>query len=45
MRPGTKPPTLVPGNDQVKLVLSTSVLTPERQKAIIDEYRSVFGVQ
>ena len=45
MRPGTTPPKLVPSNDQVKLVWSNTLLTPARQKAIIDEYREVFGVQ
>ena len=45
VRPGTKPSKLVPGNDQVKLVWSTSLLTPARQKAIIEEFRDVFGVK
>lgn len=45
VRPGVKPPKLVPGLDGMKIVLTEAVLTPERQKAIIEEWRSVFGLQ
>lgn len=45
VRPGIKPPKLVPGVQDMKIVLSTELLNPEVQKAIIDEWRSVFGLQ
>lgn len=44
-RPGIKPPKLVPGIEGQKIVLSTELLTTDKQKAIIDEWRSVFGLQ
>jgi iron(III) transport system substrate-binding protein len=44
-RPGTKPPKLVPGLEGQKIVLSTDVLTPAKQMAIINDWRSVFGLQ
>ena len=44
-RPGIKPPKLVPGIDGQKIELSSDLLTPANQKAIIDEWRSVFGLQ
>jgi len=44
-RPGIKPPKLVPGIEGQKIVLSTELLTPENQKAMINEWRSVFGLQ
>ena len=44
-RPDVKPPKVLPGVAGQKIVLSTEVLTGERQKAIIDEWRSVFGIQ
>jgi iron(III) transport system substrate-binding protein len=44
-RPDVKPPKVLPGVAGQKIVLSTEVLTAERQKAIIDEWRSVFGIQ
>jgi iron(III) transport system substrate-binding protein len=44
-RPGIKPPKLVPGIDGQKVVLSTELLTPAKQKAIITEWRTVFGLQ
>ena len=44
-RPGIKPPKLVPGIEGQKIVLSTDLLTPEKQKAMINEWRSVFGLQ
>jgi iron(III) transport system substrate-binding protein len=44
-RPDVKPPKVLPGIEGQKIVLATNVLTPERQKAIIDEWRSVFGLQ
>ena len=45
VRPGIKPPKLVPGVQDMKIVLSTELLNPANQKAIIDEWRSVFGLQ
>ena len=45
IRPGVKAPKMVAGNDQVKLVWSTTHLTPDRQKAIVDDFRDVFGVK
>jgi hypothetical protein len=36
---------LVPGLDGQKIVLSTDVLTPAKQTAIVNEWRSVFGLQ
>lgn len=45
VRPGLKPPKFVPANDAVKIVWSTTLLTPERQKANIEEFRDVFGVK
>lgn len=44
-RPGIKPPKLVPGIEGQKIVLSTALLTTDKQKAIIDEWRTVFGLQ
>ncbi len=44
-RPGIKPPKLVPGIEGQKIVLSTDVLTPAKQTAIVNEWRSVFGLQ
>lgn len=44
-RPGTKPPKLVPGVEGQKIVLSTDILTPAKQTAIVNEWRSVFGLQ
>ncbi len=44
-RPGVKPPKLVPGLEGMKIVLTERLLTPERQKAIIEEWRSVFGLK
>jgi len=44
-RPGIKPPKLVPGIEGQKIVLSTELLTPANQKAMINEWRSVFGLQ
>jgi iron(III) transport system substrate-binding protein len=44
-RPGIKPPKLVPGIEGQKVVLSTELLAPEKQKAMINEWRSVFGLQ
>ena len=44
-RPGTKPPKLVPGIEGQRLVLSTDVLTPAKQTAIVNEWRTVFGLQ
>jgi iron(III) transport system substrate-binding protein len=44
-RPGIKPPKLVPGIAGQKVVLSTQLLTPQNQKAMINEWRSVFGLQ
>jgi iron(III) transport system substrate-binding protein len=45
VRPGIKPPKLVPGIEGQKIVLSTELLNPDVQKAIIDEWRSEFGLQ
>ena len=44
-RPGIKPPKLVPGTEGQKIELSSDLLTPANQKAIIEEWRSVFGLQ
>ena len=44
-RPGVKPPKLVPGLDGMKIVLTERLLTPAMQKSIIEEWRSVFGLQ
>jgi len=44
-RPGLGDPKLVPGIAQQKIILSTELLTPAKQKAIIDEWRQVFGLQ
>lgn len=44
VRPGMKPPKLVPGLDGMKIIQVDRLLTPEKQKAIIQEWRSVFGV-
>jgi iron(III) transport system substrate-binding protein len=44
-RAGIGDPKLVPGIANQKLVLSTETLTPAKQKAIIDEWRQVFGLQ
>lgn len=45
VRPGIKPPKLVPGVQDMKIVLSTDLLNPQNQKSIIDEWRSEFGLQ
>jgi len=45
VRPGIGAPKLVPGVSDMKIVLSTDLLTPDNQKVIIDEWRSVFGLQ
>ena len=44
-RPGIGAPKLVPGLAGQKVILSTELLNPEKQKAIIDEWRQVFGLQ
>ena len=44
-RPGVGSPKLVPGIEGQKIILSTALLNPDNQKAIIDEWRSVFGLQ
>ena len=44
-RPGIGAPKLVPGLNGQKIVLSSALLTVEKQKAIIDEWRQVFGLQ
>jgi iron(III) transport system substrate-binding protein len=44
-RKGIGGPKLVPGIENQKVVLSTELLNPEKQKAIIDEWRQVFGLQ
>ena len=45
VRPGVKPPKLVPGLNGMKIVLTETLLTPELQKSIIEEWRSVFGLK
>lgn len=45
VRTGLTPPRYVPPNDQVNLISSVKLLNPERQKAITEEYRDVFGVK
>lgn len=44
-RPGTRPPKVVPGIEGQKLVLSTDVLSAAKQTQIVNEWRSVFGLQ
>lgn len=44
-RPGLSPSKILPGVEGQKIVYATDVLTAEKQKAIIDEWRSVFGLQ
>ncbi len=44
-RAGVGAPKLVPGIDGQKIILSTELLTPAKQKAMIDEWRQVFGLQ
>ena len=44
-RPGTKPPKLVPGVEGQRIILSTDILTSAKQTAIVNEWRSVFGLQ
>jgi iron(III) transport system substrate-binding protein len=44
-RPGMGDPKLVPGIANQKVILSTELLTPDKQKAIIDEWRQTFGLQ
>jgi iron(III) transport system substrate-binding protein len=44
-RPGAGSPKLVPGIEGQKIMLSSDLLTPAFQKAVIDEWRSVFGLQ
>jgi iron(III) transport system substrate-binding protein len=44
-RPGLGDPKLVPGIAHQKIILSTELLNAEKQKAIIDEWRQVFGLQ
>ncbi len=44
-RPGIGDPKLVPGIGGQKIVLSSELLTPERQNSIIDEWRRVFGLR
>jgi iron(III) transport system substrate-binding protein len=45
VRPGVKPPKLVPGLEGMKIVLTERLLTAQMQTTIIDEWRSVFGLQ
>lgn len=45
VRPGMKPPKLVPGLDGMKIIHADRLLTPEKQKAMVDEWRTVFGVK
>ena len=44
-RPGVGDPKLVPGLSGQKIVLSSELLTPAKQKAIIDEWRKTFGLE
>jgi iron(III) transport system substrate-binding protein len=44
-RPGAGSPKSVAGVDGQKIILSSDLLTPAKQQAIIDEWRSVFGLQ
>jgi iron(III) transport system substrate-binding protein len=44
-RPGIEAPKLVPGLAGQKIILSSELLNPEKQKVIIDEWRQVFGLQ
>ena len=44
-RPGAGSPKVVPGVEGQKIILSSELLTPAIQGAIIDEWRSVFGLQ
>lgn len=46
VRPGAGSPKVVPGTDGQKIILSNGgYLTPEFQKSVIEEWRSVFGLQ
>lgn len=45
VRPGVKPPKLVPGLEGMKIVQADRLLTTAKQKSMIDEWRTVFGVK
>ncbi|MEI7710803.1 MAG: extracellular solute-binding protein [Rhodospirillales bacterium] len=45
VRPGAGAPKVVPGIEGQKIVLSSDLLTPTMQKAMIEEWRTVFGLQ
>ena len=45
VRPGSGAPSVVPGIEGQKIVLSSDLLTPAMQKAMIEEWRTVFGLQ
>ena len=44
-RPGVKPPRFVPPNSALKITLTPSLLTPDYQKAMLTEFRTIFNVQ
>jgi iron(III) transport system substrate-binding protein len=45
VRPDAGDPKLVPGIGGQKILLSSDILTPAMQKAMIEEWRTVFGLQ
>ena len=45
VRPGAGSPKVVPGVEGHKIILSSDLLTPAMQKAMIDEWRTAFGLQ
>ena len=45
VRPGSGAPKVVPGVEGQKIILSSELLSPAMQKAMIEEWRSVFGLQ
>ncbi len=45
VRPDAGDPKLVPGITGQKILLSSDILTPAMQKAMIEEWRTVFGLQ
>ncbi len=44
-RPDAGAPKLVPGVDGQKILMSSDILMPAMQKAMIEEWRTVFGLQ
>ena len=44
-RPGVKAPKFVPPSSALKITLTPSLLTPDYQKAMLTEFRTIFNVQ